>query len=60
MRNSMGSRLPYFTAEETKLIKGSQDFVGINHYTSNYATFNSSTGEIVKTGLSRSTDNETP
>lgn len=50
MRESLGSRLPTFTKEEAALIKGSQDFVGINHYTSNYATYNSSTGEITQTG----------
>lgn len=51
MRESLGSRLPTFTKEEAALIKGSQDFVGINHYTSNYATYNSSTGEITQTGV---------
>lgn len=48
MRRNLGSNLPTFTAEEAALVKGSQDFVGINHYTSMYATFGIS-GEIVKT-----------
>lgn len=28
------SRLPYFTAEEIELIKGTADFLGVNYYTS--------------------------
>jgi len=49
MRTSLGSDLPTFTKEEAALIKGSQDFVGINHYSSMYATFNESNGDIIKT-----------
>ncbi|GAB4846344.1 hypothetical protein Ancab_025350 [Ancistrocladus abbreviatus] len=37
MRQYMGSSLPNFTAEETALVKGSLDFIGINHYTTFYA-----------------------
>ncbi|KAI5063014.1 hypothetical protein GOP47_0021561 [Adiantum capillus-veneris] len=37
MRTSAGIRLPYFTEEESKELKGSVDFVGLNYYTSNYA-----------------------
>ncbi|CAI9274603.1 unnamed protein product [Lactuca saligna] len=33
-----GGRLPEFTAEEAKSIKGSYDFLGLNYYTSYYAT----------------------
>ena len=29
-------RLPKFTDEESKLVKGSFDFLGLNHYTSKY------------------------
>lgn len=32
MRKNVGSRLPSFTDEETKRVKGSFDFVGFNHY----------------------------
>ena len=30
------SRLPHFTAQESEEIKGSTDFIGINHYSSSY------------------------
>ncbi|KAJ3049368.1 Beta-glucosidase 1B [Rhizophlyctis rosea] len=36
MRQQLGDRLPYFTKEETALMKGSSDFYGMNHYTANY------------------------
>lgn len=38
MRNRCGDRLPTFTAEEQKLVKGSADFFGLNHYSSDYVT----------------------
>ncbi|CAI9760925.1 unnamed protein product [Fraxinus pennsylvanica] len=38
MRKMVGSRLPQFTREEMKLVKGSYDFLGINHYTTNYVS----------------------
>ena len=37
MRSLVGSRLPKFTKEQAKLVKGSFDFIGLNYYTSNYA-----------------------
>ncbi|XP_038879840.1 beta-glucosidase 12-like [Benincasa hispida] len=40
MRALVKERLPKFTKEETILIKGSYDFIGINYYTSNYAQNN--------------------
>ncbi|KAG0599848.1 hypothetical protein M758_12G182700 [Ceratodon purpureus] len=49
MRKGLGSNLPSFTAEEAALVKGSQDFVGINHYSSMYATRNETTGESIQT-----------
>ena len=32
MRKNVGSRLPSFTAEELKRVRGSFDYVGFNHY----------------------------
>lgn len=34
MRDRVGVRLPKFTEEEGALIAGSNDFFGLNHYTS--------------------------
>ncbi|XAR48162.1 Beta-glucosidase [Bertholletia excelsa] len=36
MKLSVGERLPKFTKEEQKMVKGSYDFVGVNYYTSRY------------------------
>jgi len=36
MQTIVGKRLPKFTKEEVKLVKGSIDFVGINQYTTYY------------------------
>ncbi|XP_058194871.1 beta-glucosidase 40-like isoform X2 [Rhododendron vialii] len=40
MKDRVGSRLPRFTKAESALLKGSLDFVGINHYTTFYAWHN--------------------
>ncbi|KMT08968.1 hypothetical protein BVRB_6g136810 [Beta vulgaris subsp. vulgaris] len=40
MRERVGDRLPKFSAAESSLLKGSLDFVGINHYTTYYARNN--------------------
>ncbi|KAF0913086.1 hypothetical protein E2562_020235 [Oryza meyeriana var. granulata] len=37
MRELVGNRLPQFTKEQSELIKGAFDFIGLNYYTSNYA-----------------------
>ncbi|KAK2992138.1 hypothetical protein RJ640_026770 [Escallonia rubra] len=37
MRSLVGNRLPKFTAEQAKLIKGSMDFLGLNYYTAQFA-----------------------
>ena len=36
MRETCGDRLPTFTAEERELLLNSNDFFGLNHYSSNY------------------------
>ncbi|CAN1295668.1 Beta-glucosidase 40 [Linum perenne] len=45
MRTRVGNRLPSFSDSDGSLVKGSLDFVGINHYTSYYVT-NGSSGII--------------
>lgn len=36
MRAQLGDRLPEWTADELALVRGSNDFYGMNHYTANY------------------------
>ncbi|KAJ4832332.1 Beta-glucosidase 44 [Turnera subulata] len=36
MQEIVGDRLPKFTAEEVKIVKGSMDFLGVNQYTTYY------------------------
>ena len=36
MRSLVGKRLPEFSKEESKLVKGSYDFLGINYYSASY------------------------
>lgn len=38
MRILVKERLPKFTKEQAKLVNGSFDFIGINYYSSNYAS----------------------
>jgi len=38
MVNRVGGRLPKFTRREYLMVKGSYDFIGLNYYTSTYAT----------------------
>nr|APR63783.1 hydroxyisourate hydrolase family protein [Populus tomentosa] len=48
MRNRVGDRLPKFTKNDAALVKGSLDFVGINHYTTFYARSNDSLlGDVI-------------
>ena len=37
MRRYLENELPRFSPEETKYVKGSIDFIGINHYSTLYA-----------------------
>ncbi|POO00088.1 Glycoside hydrolase [Trema orientale] len=37
IRLAAGNRLPKFTEAESRLLKGSLDFLGLNYYTTNYA-----------------------
>ncbi|XP_022132224.1 beta-glucosidase 40 [Momordica charantia] len=41
MRSRVGGRLPTFSRQQAAMVKGSLDFVGINHYTTFYAYHNS-------------------
>jgi len=36
LRNVVGSRLPLFTEEQSQKIRGSMDFIGVNHYFTMY------------------------
>lgn len=38
MRERLGDRLPEFTPEQKEMLKGSCDFLGLNHYTTHYAS----------------------
>lgn len=42
MKSRVGTRLPKFSKSQASLVKGSSDFVGINHYTTFYAMHNTS------------------
>nr|AAL14713.1 beta-glucosidase isozyme 2 precursor [Oryza sativa Japonica Group] len=37
MRGWLGNRLPEFTPEQSAMVKGSYDFIGVNYYTTYYA-----------------------
>nr|XP_023876364.1 beta-glucosidase 12-like [Quercus suber] len=39
VRYLVGHRLPKFTKEQSKLVNGSFDFLGLNYYTANYAAY---------------------
>ena len=41
MKQNAGSRLPSFNKHQSKQLKGSFDFIGLNHYTSVYVKDNS-------------------
>ncbi|GFY88712.1 beta glucosidase 40 [Actinidia rufa] len=56
MITRVGSRLPRFTEAESALLKGSLDFVGINHYTTFYAKPNTTNiiGVLLKDSITDS------
>ncbi|XP_010908033.3 beta-glucosidase 12 [Elaeis guineensis] len=56
MRALVGDRLPQFTAMQSKMVKGSFDFIGLNYYTSNYAKIVSI---LKKVNISYNTDSHT-
>ena len=41
MKQNVGTRMPAFTNHESKLVKGSFDFIGVLHYTNIYVKHNS-------------------
>lgn len=45
MRKQLGNRLPEITPEEEAIIKGSNDFFGMNHYTANYVKHKTTAAE---------------
>ncbi|KAF5459615.1 hypothetical protein F2P56_019551 [Juglans regia] len=47
MRTLVGTRLPNFTQNQSDMLKGSYDFIGLNYYTSNYAANAPSYGSLV-------------
>ncbi|EFJ31443.1 hypothetical protein SELMODRAFT_408050 [Selaginella moellendorffii] len=46
MRLYVGDRLPAFTVEESRDLRNSMDFVGLNHYTSRYTQDNPSPSNV--------------
>jgi beta-glucosidase len=48
MRDRIGSKLPEFTEEDRALLKGSSDFFGLNHYSTNLAAEPPSSGTMEK------------
>jgi len=46
MKSLVSNPLPKFTAAQSKSLKGSLDFLGINYYTTYYAESDSSTNSV--------------
>ncbi|CAI0378995.1 unnamed protein product, partial [Linum tenue] len=40
MKRLVGKRRPRFTSEQSRMLRGSLDFMGVNYYTTNYAAHN--------------------
>ncbi|CAA7027831.1 unnamed protein product [Microthlaspi erraticum] len=56
MKRILGSRLPVFSEEESKQVKGSSDFVGIIHYTTIYITNSKPTPSLLPSNRDFFTD----
>ncbi|RAL52459.1 hypothetical protein DM860_007316 [Cuscuta australis] len=46
MRSLVGERLPKFTPNQSEMVKGSIDFLGLNYYTTRYASYISSPNKV--------------
>lgn len=46
MRSLVGERLPKFTPDQSEMVKGSFDFLGLNYYTARYASYISSPNKV--------------
>ncbi|KAK4591727.1 hypothetical protein RGQ29_016244 [Quercus rubra] len=46
MRALVGNRLPNFTVIQSKMVKGSLDFLGVNYYTARYADDSTSSSSV--------------
>ena len=57
MRMIVGNRLPRFTKQESEMIKGAFDFIGLNYYTTWYSQSVPPTNSLVNT--SYTTDSQT-
>ena len=53
MRALVGTRLPIFTESQSKMLKGSLDFLGVNYYTARYVDDSNSSSSV---NLSYTTD----
>ncbi|GMY22309.1 beta-glucosidase 17-like isoform X8 [Fagus crenata] len=53
MRALVGTRLPIFTESQSKMLKGSLDFLGVNYYSARYANDSTSSSRV---NLSYTTD----
>ena len=53
MVENVGNRLPTFTPDQVELIKGSYDFIGINHYSTKYIMDLSTALKVVSNDLKK-------
>ncbi|GLJ16647.1 hypothetical protein SUGI_0285720 [Cryptomeria japonica] len=51
MRALVGNRLPRFTKKQSRLVKGSYDYIGVNYYTAMYALNDNSTPDPMHTSF---------